>query len=375
MADDDLQRQIAALRALRAAATDPAQCAALDAALAALQGTAPPLIDAGDPAARDVYKGTIDVGDQARLYGPAVGLNLGTIIYGRDPRDDERRRLVWYLEGLARKLAYLPLRGLDEGLSRGEQMELPRVYVALAVQTRVEAVRGRASRLRAYFERDDPTNPLKQEYDPDYALPDTALFRGDGGRDIGKNDELILQRALTALEAVQRRARLALLGEPGSGKSTFVRYLAWALALHELDPSQAPSLPGWDGEQPRLPVLMPLRTLAGRIARDGCGDQALYVALRDELEAYCTHDIDDALSAALSRGAALLLFDGLDEVPPTATATAADRLTTLQAVRSITWRYRDCPAVVTCRVRAFDDDLRAELGWQVETLDPQTLSL
>ncbi|NCC36554.1 MAG: hypothetical protein EOM24_31755, partial [Chloroflexia bacterium] len=48
-----------------------------------------------------------------QVHGPVVGLNLGKIIYGRDPDEDERRRLVWYLEGLAATLVTLPLRGLE----------------------------------------------------------------------------------------------------------------------------------------------------------------------------------------------------------------------------------------------------------------------
>src|SRR6266545_4249561 len=50
--------------------------------------------------------GTVNVSDDARINGVAVGINLGTIIYGRLPGEDERRRLVWYLQGLATKLYY-----------------------------------------------------------------------------------------------------------------------------------------------------------------------------------------------------------------------------------------------------------------------------
>ncbi|MCX7792664.1 MAG: SUMF1/EgtB/PvdO family nonheme iron enzyme, partial [Chloroflexaceae bacterium] len=314
-------------------------------------------VSIGDIAGRDVLKGHI-----------AVGVNLGTIIYGRTPEEDERRRLVWYLEGLAAKLVHLPLRGLDERLSRGQSLELPRVYVALATTHRVEVARGPASQLRAYFQNDDPRRPLKREFDPDHALPDAALYR----RDAGSADAIVLERALTAVEALRRHRRLILLGAPGSGKSTFLRYLAWALARRELDPERAPPLAGGD-DRALLPILVPLRALAGRIARDGNSNTTVYAALRDELHACCTHQVDDALSAALSRGAALLLFDGLDETPLAGAPGVADRLTTLQAVRAITRRYPACPAVVTCRVRAFTKEVHAELNWPVETLAPFTL--
>ncbi len=239
---------------------------------------------------------------------------------------------------------------------------------ALATTHRVEVARGPASHLGAYFENDDPRRPLKREFDPDYALPHAALYR----RDAGDADAIVLERALPAVEALRRHTSLILLGDPGSGKSTFLRYLAWALARRELDPERAPSLAGWD-DRALLPILVPLRALAGRIARDGNSDATVYAALRDELHACCTHQVDDALSAALSRGAALLLFDGLDETPLAGAPGVADRLTTLQAVRAITRRYPACPAVVTCRVRAFTNEVHDELNWPVETLAPFTL--
>ncbi|MFP4441258.1 MAG: hypothetical protein ACLFVO_28835, partial [Chloroflexaceae bacterium] len=123
---------------------------------------------------------TVNVGDNARIYGPTVGLNLGTIIYGRDPQEDERRRLVWYLEGLAATLVALPLRGLDDHLHRGRHLELPGVYVALATESRVEVARGHPAELRRYFDGDAPNRPLKPDYDPDQVLPDTALYRAAG---------------------------------------------------------------------------------------------------------------------------------------------------------------------------------------------------
>ena len=318
--------------------------------------------------------GSVTVNDAARVHGVIVGTNLGTVIYQRAPSDDERHRLVWYLEGLAEKMVDLPLRGLDERLSHGQCLALPHVYVTLATATRIEVACGTAHDLHTYFEDADPQRPLKRDYDPDYALPDVALYRGEGrAGPEGRMGEIVLQRACTAVAAVQRHTCLALLGDPGGGKSTFVRHLAWALAQRELNFHQAPALTGWDERRTLLPILVPLRTLAGRLARDGSSNATVYATLRDELHTYCTHQIDDALSAALSRGATILLFDGLDEVPLEGTPDVADRLTTVQAVRAIARRYDGCPTVLTCRTRAFSDELRAELGWPVETLAPFTL--
>ena len=88
-------------------------------------------------AARDVVTGTTNV--SGTVNGAAVGVNLGTIIYGRDPSEDERRRLVWYLDALAGDLRCLPLRGLDTNLAQATNasahsagISLAQVYVMVA---------------------------------------------------------------------------------------------------------------------------------------------------------------------------------------------------------------------------------------------------
>ncbi|MFP4439892.1 MAG: hypothetical protein ACLFVO_21870, partial [Chloroflexaceae bacterium] len=222
-------------------------------------------------------QGTLNVGDNARISGPTVGLNLGTIIYGRTPDEDERRRLVWYLSRLANRLNQLPLQGLETRLDQqGAGMALSSVYVMLATHSDVEVARGQWDALQRYFRDDDPEKPLKPEYNPDHALPDQAIVRR-GALLIARDDRS--------------------------------------------DTAQAP---------PRM-----------------------------------------LLNAARQRGAALLLFDGLDEVPLQGEpGTRVDRQTTLQAVREFARLHPTTPLLVTCRVRAFADDLRDCLGWPVETLAP-----
>ncbi|HEX3128648.1 MAG TPA: SUMF1/EgtB/PvdO family nonheme iron enzyme [Thermoanaerobaculia bacterium] len=106
------------------------------------------------------------------------------------------------------------------------------------------------------------------------------------------------------LDLLQEHDGLILLGDPGAGKSTFLRLLTVALAFGK----------GADlGLGDRLPILLPLAAYADELAKD---DVALgpFIARYYEEKRGIDVPLGAMLSAALEEGRALLLFDGLDEV-------------------------------------------------------------
>lgn len=168
-------------------------------------------------------------------------------------------------------------------------------------------------------------------------------------------------------DAIADKKRLVLLGEPGSGKSTVLRYLTLTLAEAGLDKSvELPTrLAGWErlGDHQRLlPVLLPLlpfaRRLAGQPIRAGAADD-LWGYIAGQLE---PGDIRTGLAAAvhaeLAAGHVLLLLDGLDEV-----AGAESRRKVVRAVWSFAQEYPQCRIVVTCRVRAYEGEQNQ--AWQL----------
>ncbi|MCB0052332.1 MAG: NACHT domain-containing protein, partial [Caldilinea sp.] len=113
-----------------------------------------------------------------------------------------------------------------------------------------------------------------------------------------------LSEPLPVIELLQQHDGLIVLGDPGAGKTTFLKYLA----LHMAQGRQ-----GELGMTQRIPFLLPLSAYANRLA---AGNN---IPLDDYIYEYY-RGLDGALAVgpildeALKRGGALLLLDGLDEV-------------------------------------------------------------
>jgi len=237
-----------------------------------------------------------------------------------------------YLKRLARECGVLRLLGLDTGAGHagaGQEQEV-----------RLEAV---------------------------YVHLDTGrLAEGEGGGEKRRRRPELeggtLQRALAALEAVARFPRLVLTGGPGAGKSTFTDYLTLCLAVHGLPAGERPfalvgekHLPGWPDALCPLPVRVALREFARELpsdARRGTAD-LLWQHIKGRLSPLS--ECAGVLKEALLAGEALVVLDGLDEVPAVSTDRQANpRRLVLQAVEDFALRaFSDAHCLVTCREASY----------------------
>jgi energy-coupling factor transporter ATP-binding protein EcfA2 len=189
------------------------------------------------------------------------------------------------------------------------------------------------------------------------------LLRAEGGE----------RTSLLEAVAHERVTRFVLLGDAGSGKTTFVNHLAHALASAEFG-GASPLLPDETPLQGMLPVRLILRDAAARcIPPEATQGEArmLWKALHADLVARLGEDAADVLfpylQGQLLEDGGLILLDGLDEVP------AADRRREclLEAVADFAAGLPsgDSRVIVTARPYAY-----AEPAWRLGDFETLVLA-
>ncbi|MBI3741597.1 MAG: SUMF1/EgtB/PvdO family nonheme iron enzyme [Chloroflexi bacterium] len=183
-------------------------------------------------------------------------------------------------------------------------------------------------------------------------------------------------RPLTALEALtqSKDRRVVLLGLPGSGKSTFVRYLALrhAEALRDASLDMQKLLPGWHG-QAVMPLVVPLGRLAESFPSATRNGNARLVEqfVRANLESdERTRPFAASVLDVLHQAGGLVLFDGLDEV-----ADLNRRPLVVQAIQDFVQQYGKNSAtrfLATCRKFSYNDARWKFAGWETHELAPFT---
>lgn len=175
-------------------------------------------------------------------------------------------------------------------------------------------------------------------------------------------------RKLSALEVLSAEKKLVLLGGPGSGKSTFVNFVALSMAgemLGAANPNLATlcaALPGNDGDSEDrqvqhwehgalLPVQIVLRDLASEMPPPGTAVNAgtLWNYISGRLKQAALEEFAPWLREELLDRGGLILLDGLDEVPD----ARQRRQQIKDAVQDFAASFSRCRFLVTSRTYAY----------------------
>ncbi len=279
------------------------------------------------------------------VSGGAV-VHVGDVVYeALDPavvkeRQHKQAREA-YLHALRAACDALPLAALGEDEAGTDEITLEQVYIDLDTTTRVEVKKERKKSKKGEETR--------------------------GRLDLSEGREE--DRAVTALEAAGQEKNLVLLGDPGSGKSTFVHHLLnWQTA------ACLGGTPVQGIDAGLTPVLITLRQLAPRLedwsglpARERQGKLlgALHAQIEAELKALGSAALEylPHLLAELDAYACLLAFDGLDEVPE------GKREAVRELVLAANQHHAAARRIITCRVRSYQGKA-VFAGFHAHTLAP-----
>ncbi len=151
---------------------------------------------------------------------------------------------------------------------------------------------------------------------------------------------------LSVEDVLREEPRLVVVGDPGAGKTTFLRYVALALAEGEQAARERLGLAGeW------LPIYLPLAAYNEELRKKRVSLED-YVLRYWDTRSFDRPGMDRLVARALEMGQVLLLLDGLDEV-----GGRADRLAVARQVEAWANSYgpRGNRVTVTSRVVGYDE--------------------
>ena len=141
-------------------------------------------------------------------------------------------------------------------------------------------------------------------------------------------EDLLKHDRLSAVDAAKTGSDLFILGRPGAGKTTFLKYLAILCCK---------------GEIKKTPIFIALKDWS-----DSGLELLPYVASTFDVCGFPA--AEPFVRALLERGDALVLLDGLDEVGD----SQSKRQQTIKDVVKLAKKYRKCQYCLTCRTAATD---------------------
>ncbi len=159
--------------------------------------------------------------------------------------------------------------------------------------------------------------------------------------------------ALEINAALAQRTRLVIVGDPGTGKSTFLRFLTLTLARSHIsaDPKLALEQLSLDEPVP-IPIYLSCWDLADFASqRDELRLPTFLTFVSERLRSFDFAIADDDVERMLRAGNCCLLLDGLDEVSTEAARSAVSRL-----LEECVDRFGSNRFVVTSRGRAYTGD-------------------
>ena len=149
------------------------------------------------------------------------------------------------------------------------------------------------------------------------------------------------------LKAVERYAKLMVLGKPGAGKTTFLQYLAVRCNQGHF-------------QSHLVPIFIPLKNFAEDAVDEGNFNLLNYINQEFDRSGIAEQEVE----TLLNQGRVIILLDGLDEVPE---ATSDE---VIKHIRKLSDKYYKIQLVITCRIAAQDYRFRGFTEVEIADFKP-----
>ncbi len=229
----------------------------------------------------------------------ALGINYQEISYGYVPPSVQD--LVEKVRNQVKELTQ-ELCGTMRILDMTQPIELSQIYTDVNILEKLTALRRKT------------IDELLKEY----GYEDFDRFG------LGK----VVEKRVLGVKAVEKYKKLIVLGKPGAGKTTFLRYLAIQCNQGNFQSSL-------------VPIFIPLKYFA-----EDPNQPSLFEYIKQQYSG--CNVTSEELSELFKQGSALILLDGLDEV------SGEHQEHTLKEVRSFSRIHFDNHFVIACRIAAWD---------------------
>ncbi|MEC4816353.1 MAG: NACHT domain-containing NTPase, partial [Scytonema sp. PMC 1069.18] len=147
----------------------------------------------------------------------------------------------------------------------------------------------------------------------------------------------VIEKRVPGLQAVEQHSKLMVLGKPGAGKTTFLKYLA----IQCIEGHFQSDACGKPLSRLRFPIFITLRDFAEK-----SGEISILEYISLQLSDLDLANASEKAKQLLKQGKALVLLDGLDEV------REEDTNRVLKQAQEFSYRFNSNQFVITCRIAA-----------------------